>query len=369
MNKMKQDYLSPIQIAMLVSSAIIGVVVLSLPRLAAQAAQSSAILSVFLAGIMAMVFTIIASYLGKNFPHQTIMEYSVNILGRIPGKLLGLLIMTYLVITSGITLRVFGDTLKAFMLEKTPLEFIMIAMLIVVVYLIHNGIGAIAKICESFLPIVVIVLILVVVLNYQGFEISHLRPMLHSGLMPALKGIPQLITAYLGFEIVFFVIPFMQKPEKIIPYAVAGIALPTLIYTGLVAICIGIFGLELTQKMLAPIITLARAIAFPGAFIERFDIFFGILWILGAFTSIAVYFYMASLSVTRLFGLRNFRPFIFMLLPFSYIIAISSQNVYQISWMLEIIGYVGLVIVSIPIFLLLFFWITGKGGKKHAAKK
>lgn len=370
MSKARQDYISPIQSGVLVSSSIIGSVVVALPSLATQAAEHSGVLSVFLAGLICIGLTIVASYLGRRFYNQTIIEYSVTIIGKILGKLLGILIIIYSIISTGTALRIFADTLKVFMLPKTPVELIIITMLIVVIYLIYKGIGAIAKISEAFLPLVVIVLLLVIALNFQDFRIRNLRPLISNGLITTLieafQGIPKIITAYLGFEIVFFVIPFMQDPDKITPYVAGGVLLPTVIYTALTAMCIGVFGVQLTKKMLYPTISLARAIEFPGAFAERFDILFSILWILGVFTSISALFYIASLSVTRIVRLRNFRPFIFILTPFVYLVAILPQNIYQIFFLTELIGYVGIFVTFSPVLLLLISKITGKGEKRHA---
>lgn len=370
MRRTKQEYLSPIQGGVLVLSSVIGTVVVTLPRLATQAAQHSGVLSVFLAGLISLVLSILAVQLGKRFSNQTIIEYSATIAGKIPGKLIGVLIIIYSITVVGTALRVFADTLKIFMLPKTPIEFIMVTMLIVIVYLIYKGIGAIAKISESFIPLVITVLLLVIVLNFQDFEIRNLRPLISNGLVRtikgALQGIPKIITAFLGFEIAFFIIPFLQEPDKITPYVAGGILLPTIIYTALTAMSIGVFGIELTKKMLYPTISLARAIEFPGAFAERFDILFSILWILGVFTSISIFFYIASLSITRIMGLKNFRPFIFILVPFVYLVSILPQNIYQIHFLIDIVGYIGIVVTLLPIPLLLISKISGKGEKKHA---
>ena len=127
--------------------------------------------------------------------------------------------------------------------------------------------------------------------------------------------------------------------------------------------------MELTSKMLYPTMSLARSITFPGAFAERFDILFGVLWVLAAFSATSISYYIASLSITRLLKLKNYRPFIFILLPLVYITAIMPQNIYQMNQIIEIAGYLGMIMTSIPIPLLAIIWIKNKGGKAHASKK
>lgn len=348
--KLSKHKLSNFQITVMIASSIIGVVVLTLPRLATKGALVDGAPVTFIIGLLTAIVLVFVVMLCRRFPNHTIIEFSQIILGKILGRMYGLGLTTYFIVTTGVILRIFSDALKILLIPRTPLEFVMISMLLVVSYLVQKGISSISKICEIFIPVILLPLSLLILLNLNDMDLSQLKPMFSRGLLPVVQSMPSLLSVYLGFEIVFFLSPFMKTPKKILPYSIAGISIPVIIYTSLVITCIAIFGVKPTSTLVYPTIVLARRIIFPGAFIERFDILFIFFWILAAFTTISIYMYMASISVTRVMGFRNFKPFIFILTPFIYLVAILPQNILEIEWLSFISGIMGstLILISVP---------------------
>ena len=140
----KHDRLGGIQYIALISSTIMGVIAISLPNIAIESAHEGALLSTLMAGILATIFAVIMNILGNRFPKKTIVEYLVTLLGKSLGKLLGLILIIYFLSTTALILRVFSDALKA-AITNTPLEVIMISMLLTAVYLCLNGINGITN--------------------------------------------------------------------------------------------------------------------------------------------------------------------------------------------------------------------------------
>jgi len=366
----RQDKLSNLQILILISSTIIGVGVLSLPRSATEKVLVDGGLATFLAGMVAVLLTLVLTLLSYRFPQKTIVEFSGLLIGRVPAFFFVLLIIGYTTIVSGVVLRIFADSLKILLLENTPLEIIMVTMLILVIYLIQNGISAIAKICETFFPLIIVALGLVILLNYPEFRPIELRPMLSKGVLPVLKGLPNLLLSFLGFEIVLFLFPFVKeiKPKKTMIFTLVGTLIPTIVYTFLVFVAIGVYGVNTITKLTYPTVSLAKNIHFPGDFAERFDIFFMIFWILAAFTSLAVYYYISIFATARLFRLRNYRPFIFILLPGIYLLGILPQNLIHIERLAQLSTYMGSAVIGISLLLYLIALIRRKGATKHGVQ-
>lgn len=359
----KHDKLSKFQYSALISSTIIGVIVISLPKIAAISAKESAVLSTFLGGITTTIIALCIAILGKRFPDNTIIEYSQLLLGKILGKVFGTIIVLYFILITGVVLRSFSDALKGLLLKNTPLEILVISMLLTSVYLTLNGINGIAKLSELFLPIVIISLLLVIGLSVSNINPINFRSLLSPSFSSTIKGIFSLVTAFQGYEIIFLVIPFIYDQKKVIPYTIMGVGIPTVLYTLLVGISIGVFGLRTAQQLNYPTTTLAEEINFAGAFIERFDIFFAILWILAVFTTVANFLYMSSLTTVRLMGLRNYQPIIFLLSPIIYILAVLPQNLPEIEKITKLVGYLGLSISAFTIFLLFLALVTKKEAK------
>jgi len=104
----------------------------------------------------------------------------------------------------------------------------------------------------------------------------------------------------------------------VLKYSLIGFMLPLLTFFALTLVAIGVYNADATNRSLYPTLQLAKYIVFPGAFAERFDIFFMIFWIFASFTTMSIYYYSASLSITRVLGLKNYKPIAVLILPFVF---------------------------------------------------
>ncbi|NLB42927.1 MAG: endospore germination permease [Clostridiales bacterium] len=362
----KQKGLSNFQVSALVSLTVIGMTIVFIPRIAAEQAGIDGALATFLAGILSIVLAGVIITISKRFPNQTVMEFSQEILGTILGKLYGLVFVLHSTTVVAYILRGFADALKVLLLPRTPLEITMICMLLIILYCVHGGISTIVRTCEIFLLPLLLVIVPTILFNLPEVELFRYRSSLSNGITPLLQGVVSVTVAYLGYEILFFILPFTQNKKKFMISGVSGMILPVLIYTGLVFVMVGVLGHKATSELAYPTIQLARRIGIE--FIERFDILFIVFWILAVFTSLTSYLYMASISFTRWLGMRNYKPFILILLPICYIIAILPQDISEINMLGKIINYVGFIIVLSSIPLLILSMIRKKGGKANAEK-
>ncbi|MDN5277153.1 MAG: spore germination protein [Clostridiales bacterium] len=359
--KERSDRLSNIQILFIVSSTIIGVTVLTLPRTATELAKAGGFIATFITGVLMALMLIITALLARRFPNYTIMEYSKEIIGLVPAKILGFVFFCYFISVGATILRLFCDAIKVLLLENTPLEVLIITFLLAAVYLCLNGISSIAKICELFEPLVIGTMLLVIVLSLKNFNFEELLPAFKQDIFEWLHAVPTLAISYLGFEVLLFITPYVQDASKVVKYGFCGILPSIFIYSLFVAVTVGIAGVEPVARSLYPTIQLARYIKFPGGFAERFDIFFMIFWILGAYTTVSSFLYLSSVSITRLLGLRNYKPFILLIVPVIYMLALFPQNIKEISMFSQYASYLGLALLAVVVVLYILAVILKKG--------
>lgn len=360
-----RDMLSGIQIMMLVNSAIIGVGLLSLPRQATEKADISGVLGVAVAGILAIGLTIIIGVLCKRFPNQTLLDFSNNIVGKFFTKIINLALVAYFTLSSASILRSFADVTKVFLLKDVPIEMVIFSMLVVSSYLTRNGINPIARVCEVFFPIIIISILLFLLLCLPNFDIKELYSIVQIDFKDLVKSMPSIILSYLGFEILLFITAFMSEPQKVIWYGSAGTVIAVAIYFFTICISVGVFSIDSLKFQMYPVLELARVAHLPAGFAERLDIFFAVFWILAVFNSVAISHYIAAFSSTRLFGMRNYRPFCYLILPVIYILALVPKNISEAVVFYRWVGYLGGVIAAIiPIALLVAALVRKKGGAK-----
>ena len=305
----KHDKLDGIQYIALISSTIMGVIVISLPNIAIESAHEGALLSTIMASILATIFAVSMNILGNRFPKKTIIEYLVSLMGKPLGKSLGFILIIYFTSTTAVILRVFSDALKGLLLHNTPLEVIMISMLLTVVYLCLNGINGITKLSELFLPIIILSLLLVIGLSASNFNFVRLRPVLLPSLWQSIKAIPNLASVFLGYEIILVVTPFVARNKSTIPNTLIGIGIPSVLYILLVIMAIGVLVEtnptdELSHHYVGQKNKFSRCICGKIRYLlcNALDS--------AAFISVANFFYISSLSIVRLFTLRNYQPFV-----------------------------------------------------------
>jgi len=361
------DKITNFQVFILVSATIIGVSIISLPRTIAKEAPQGGLLAILGGGGISMLAAFVIAKLSKRFPRRTFVEYSCEIIGNILGRGLNLIYASYFALMAALLNRFFADAIKAFLLERTPVEVISITMFLVVVYLAQHGINPIVRIDEAFMPLFTVIFLFAILLSTQRFQIARLYPAFQPEITPIIKVLPQILIAFAGFEVLLFVGAFMEKPQDIVKYGVLGLVPPTLIYFFLIATAVGNLGVNALNYTLYPTLTLTKSVEFPGGFGERFDLFFFAFWVLAAFTTIAAYYYLAALTLTRTLNLRNYKPFVFLLLPITYLLSILPQNLVEVEEGIASLGKlaVGLTMV-VPLILLLVAVVRKKGEKSSA---
>ncbi len=359
--KERTDKLSNAQILFVVSSSIIGVTVLVLPRTATELAKAGGFIATFITGMLMALVLVITALLARRFPNNTIIEYSKEIIGLVPAKILGFVFFCYFVCVVTTILRLFFDAIKVLLLKNTPLEVLIITFLLAAVYLCLNGISSIAKICELFEPLVVGTMLLVILLSLEDINFEELLPAFKQDVFEWIYAIPHLTISYLGFEVLLFITPYAQDTSKVVKYGFLGILPSIFIYSLFVAIVVGKVGVEPVTRSLYPTIQLARYIKFPGGFAERFDIFFMVFWILGAYTTVSSFLYLSSVSITRLLGLINYKPFILLIVPVIYMLALFPQNIKEISIFSQYVSYLGVALLAVVVVLYILTVILKKG--------
>lgn len=140
------------QFTVLVILFIFGPAVLLIPsHLATEAKQDAWIASVLGVGI-GMLLVWLYTTLGNRFPDMTLVEYSEQILGKWLGKTVSLLFFTFFFILAALILRNIGDFLTAQVMPETPIQFIHIMFLSIVIMGTRLGLEPLARAGEILIP-------------------------------------------------------------------------------------------------------------------------------------------------------------------------------------------------------------------------
>lgn len=355
-----KDQITTPQAAVIVTSVIIGVGILTLPRTATEEMGTpDAWIAVIIGGLMSMAIGMMMVKLSQQFPGKTVYQYSQEVAGKWGGWLLNLFLIVYFAVFAGFEIRAIGEVTRTFLLVKTPLEVKMIAMMCVSVYLIVGGINPIARLFELLLPITVMIFLLLIFMGFTIFELDHLRPVLGLGIMPVLKGIPTTTLSYTGFESMLILTSFMGQPDRAGRAVLAGIGASILFYLFTVVMVVGGLSTDKVVTETWPAVTLVESFELTGIIFERYESFLFAIWILQIFTTFSLFYYCASLGLAQLFR-KNTRPFIFGLLPVIYIISMTPKNTNDLFKLGDYLSYAFFIVAGASFILLAVARLRGK---------
>ncbi|MEI7024846.1 GerAB/ArcD/ProY family transporter [Paenibacillus sp. y28] len=359
--------ISSAQAAMMTSKAMIGTGILVLPQsIGKSVGTPDGWISAIISGILTLMFGWVVANLSRRFPGRTFYVYSQEIVGRWLGIPIALTLCMYYLYSSGYLLRVMGEVVRMYLLDKTPLAIIMITFMGVAVYLTTAGMNAIAQLIELFMPIIVLILVVFILFSLRDFELDNIRPVLGDGLKPVVKGVLPSLLSYSGFESMLFITAFMANPRMAIKATLTGISITTILYTLVVAVAVGSLTVEEVKTVTWPTMSVAMNIELPGGFFERFESLFTVLWVISMFTAFVLYHYGACLGLGQITN-KKFQWFAYGSLPVIYMIAIWPENLNLVFKIGDYIGYFSFLMFGvIP---LLLFILTSVRRIGHAKKR
>ncbi|GKX28543.1 germination protein [Vallitalea longa] len=340
---------------------------LILPRIASEIAGGDGHFIVLGGAIISLIYVFVITSLVKRFPNQNIVEYTELIFNKPIAIIIGIVFMLKFIILAGLEIRVFGELVKQALLRNTPIEIIVIAMLLVVVYLTRKGYEARARMAELLIFVILIPLILIFFFAIPDIELYNISPIFSISGKKFMYGSIIMSFAYSGLELLLLSTPFVLKPNKL-----PKIALKSVIFVGILnaLICvltIGSFGPVETSRQIWPVMSIMQTIHLPGALIQRQDALMVSFWIMTVFLLINAYLFFSTLLLKKVTKLKEQNFLILPLIPIVYLISLMPDNIVETyDWLSIMTRYVSILfLLPIPLILLIVAKIRGLGIKNN----
>jgi spore germination protein len=349
-----------IQAAAILTSTIIGVGVLPLPLFGVNAADTGAPLVTLLGAMLGFVGLWLIAVLGMRFPNKTIIQYSEEIIGKWSAAIGNLFIIIFFALLTALGSREFGEVFITSVLKKTPLEVIVIVMLLLATTASRNDMRTFSYIHLFYLPFVLAPGLLIVALSLKNADIINLQPIIGNNPSGMLKGVLTIAALFQGSFILTLIIPFMRQPKKAMKASRWGMGVAAGFYLLIVVAAVAVFGAEEIKKLLWPTLELAKTTSLPANILERLDAAFLAVWVTAVFTTLLSSYYLTVQAITQMFRLRTHKMFCYFILPFITTLAMLPQNIIQMYNVIVIVGRIGLCITIIYPSLLLVVAVIRK---------
>ncbi|MGB8957169.1 MAG: GerAB/ArcD/ProY family transporter [Tumebacillaceae bacterium] len=287
-------------------------------------AKQDAWLAVLIAMVIGMAITwVYYRTLGKESPGDLFLMLEGTV-GRWVTRGLIVIYTLYFFYSSSRVLRDFGELITTAILLETPLEIIVLTMLIVVLYILYLGVEVLARTAEIFAPYMLIFLILITILILISGELQvrrNIEPVLGEGLMVLLRGVfPGLMTFPFGEMVVFMMImPKVSRFKLAGKVSVFAVGVAGFLLSSSSLLQLAALGVDAKSRSTFPLLSAARLVSIAN-FIERIDALVVFIVMLGIIIKVSVLLFAGLQGLQHLFQIP-YRSFLF---PVGMIVSVNS---------------------------------------------
>jgi spore germination protein (amino acid permease) len=161
---------------------------LSLPMALTEVSHQDAWLSFFLPIPYGIFIALLFSILMRKVPEKNIFEISKYACGKWVGGFLNLLLVIYLFYDLVMNLRIYADFFHSSILQRTPVDFIILITVILLIFFGRGTIEELARTAGLFFPIFFILYMFLPIFLLNEIDLTQLQPALASGAEFPMKG-------------------------------------------------------------------------------------------------------------------------------------------------------------------------------------
>ncbi|HWR43495.1 GerAB/ArcD/ProY family transporter [Sporomusa sp.] len=335
--------MSVAQFGVLVTAAMFGGQIIGLPGKLVPQAEQFAWVSIILGGGAFFIAAWIMMKLGELYPDRDYTVYLPQLLGKWAGlAVIGVLISLFLVVT-WVNFNQFSRAVTFFMFDRTPSDVIIMGMLGVVIYCALQDLGTIIRVTEFNFFIATMMMGTIWILGIFNFQPENLMPFWTDKPLGILQGALGTWGVYGGYEIILLLFPLINRTKGNLTMALA-IAIAFIVITSIVIVVltVGVMTVEAVKNESFPTLVVVRSVELPGTFIERLENYLLIAWIPSVFKTMAIFVYVISQTLARIWGFADHRPWVLALTPVIFVGATVMDGLELVKLADKVVSWLGL---------------------------
>jgi len=319
--------------------------------------------------ILALIYLFIICmpllFLSNKFENMTLVQYVETIMGKVIGKLLGLLFIAILLLYTQLQLALAAIFLKTIIIPETPEYATMLLMLTACTYAAYKGLECLGRLAEFFVPFYFIIIILFFVLSSKDMKFEVFLPILADTDFGQLNfGALNIASRYTEIIILSMLVPHINKKKHVNTIFAYSTVIFTFLFLMATISTQSILGIAPAKEENFPYFIFVKQIrAFD--FIERIESLNVLIWFLGWFLKFSLYQYFAAASLAQILGRKSHKIFIIVIAALMFIIAVKSEilDIVMLNFIgsYKVLPYIGFVpIFIIPLVVLAVYYFRRK---------
>jgi spore germination protein KB len=338
---------------------------LQVPGLVIFQAQRDAWLTVVAAWFLDVMLALLYAYMGVRFPGENSIQYSMTILGKRFGKVIGFGFIIFFLIVSSYLMRSLAMYIGNVFLPRTPISIVLLGTYFLIAYIVRKGIEVIARMCECLGPLYLLSFILLFILVLPIFHLERIKPLLDQGSYPFVSSIPLVLTHFGICIAMSWYIAVCNRPENGFLAKFSAVSMGASMVGVVIILSIGSFGVEQATNMVNPGLQLTRLIHI-SSFFEKMEVLWTVIAIGAGIMTAVNAIWIFCLGIAQLAGFSTYKPLVYSAALLSYILCLTSfpHNTDYLNFGFYIYPIIGLTVeTGLELLLFLVALITGKKGK------
>lgn len=305
---------------------MLNTTILFLPKIAGDYVERNGYILPLLASILGVIYVFCIEGITKRFPKDTLVEFLPKIVPDFVAYIIIILFAVKILIITSLEARMLGEMISQVLLPKTPIQVIILVMLLSVAYLVKSGVEAIGRMGEVLIYFIAVSLVLVFLLVVPHGEYMQLMPFFQTNLRGIGVGTFVVSLIFMPLEIMLMLAGLMKETDKVrramlVPVIIVGIASAIIVLLTYVGV-----GFNETQRQVWPVLTLMQSMSLSGTMVENQEILMMTGWTFSIFIYLSSGVYFTSLIGSRSFKYKRENIFVLPLIPIAYFIAMIPEN-------------------------------------------
>lgn len=354
--KYTQNQITFMQYIFLIHGIQVGVGVLTLPRELAEKAGTDGWISLIIGWVFSTLGSLIIIQVMKNYPNGTIIDLITHYFGKWCGKIAAFIFILYFAFIGSIIFVREGLFIQFWILPQTNMIILILLLSIPSLLIVRNNITILGRYAE-------LVFFLTTWMFFFYFNPLkeahwlHLLPIIKEGWLPILTAVKTTVFSFLGFEIAFFLYPFLQQKHKASIGIVIANTLTLVIFLIVTIVAFAFYSPDEITQYKEPTINLLKIVEFK--FLERLEIVYLSLYIFVISTTVLPIFFVTVFSAKQLFGQQDHSKYVGWLLLLYLVYVFFFPQSFDKNTQLQKVGEpISLIIgYALPLCLWVYLWL------------
>lgn len=305
--KYTKNQITFMQYIFLIHGVQVGVGLLTLPRELAEKAGTDGWIAIIIGWFFSTLASLIIIQVMKNYPNGTIIDLLTHYFGKWIGKIAAFIFVLYFAFLGSIVFIREGLFIQFWVLPQTDLVILLFLLSIPSYLIVRNNITILGRYAELIF-FMTIWMLLFYFTPLKEAHWLHLLPLIKEGWKPILTAAKTTIFSFLGFEIAFFLYPFLQNKQKASIGIFIANTITLVVFLIVTIVAFTFYSPDEITEFKEPTINLLKIIEFK--FLERLEIVFLSLYIFVISTTVLPLFFATVFSTSQLFGKQDHSKYV-----------------------------------------------------------